>query len=80
MLSAAHSIESYGATPMTISSSALAKIDGRPDSHEMLLQFAFLTYELFSIKLLSRREKKSINGLSFLLKTLQEIRFKWWKS
>lgn len=45
------------AVPMMISNSALTKIDGRHDAHEMLLRLAFLTYGLFSVKLLSKREK-----------------------
>lgn len=53
---------------MTISSSALTKIDGRHDSHEMLLQSASLTYELFSVKLLSRREKKINKWIEFFIK------------
>lgn len=62
-----------------ISSSALTRIDGRQDSHETLLQFPFLTYGLFSVKLLSKSErekkKKSIHGLSFFIKNSPRSKF-----
>lgn len=48
--------------------SALTKIDGRHDSHEMLLQCAFLTYGLFSVKLLSKREKKINKWIELFIK------------